>query len=72
MAHYPPFNARRADSDYTALMRDARADVCVYGHLHGVRGAPLTAEKDGITYRLTSCDMLGNKLALIAAPPSPS
>lgn len=67
MCHYPPFNARYEDSDFTRLISQARADAVVYGHLHGkgVR-ADMVVCKDGIPYYLTSCDLTGNKLIPVA------
>ena len=68
MIHYPPFNAKREDSLFTALFEEFAADVVVYGHLHGNAGAyPFRCERGGVEYRLTSCDLLGFRLAEILA-----
>lgn len=66
MVHYPPFNCRREDNLFTALFEEYGVDVVVYGHLHGkdVR-ADLVVKKNGITYYLTSCDIVNNKLVEI-------
>ncbi|GHV00684.1 phosphohydrolase [Clostridia bacterium] len=65
MTHYPPFNARKKDSDYTALIERSGAAACVYGHLHGLTGKNEPFIKNNVTYHLTSCDMAGNKLVRI-------
>lgn len=63
LTHFPPFNVRRADSEFTMLARDARVDAVVYGHLHGKDArCDLLLFKDRIPYYLTSCDQLGNRL----------
>lgn len=61
--HYPPFNTLAADSEFTQAIAEAKADAVIYGHLHGKKkGVRLEWTKDGISYYLTSCDMLGNVL----------
>ena len=67
MCHYPPFNVRYEDSDFTRLIAAAKADAVVYGHLHGknVRAERVVC-KDGIPYYLTSCDLIDNTLIQIA------
>ena len=61
MTHYPPFNSKFEPSPFTALFEEFGVKTVVYGHLHGknVR-AKLTLEKNGVTYYLTSCDMISN------------
>ena len=66
MIHYPPFNSKIEDSDFTNLMEKYYVDKVVYGHLHGKK----TRVKDkifknGIEYILTSCDLIGNKLVKV-------
>ncbi len=66
MIHYPPFNPKRESSLFTDLFERAGADKVVFGHLHRSAGAyPFSCERVGIEYRLTSCDLLGFKLAEI-------
>ena len=67
MIHYPPFNSRFEDSDFTRLMESYNVKKCVYGHLHGKnsRGQKLMV-KNGIEYYLTSCDKVDNELVLIS------
>ncbi len=38
MLHYPPFNSNGLPNQFFDLMKDYNADICVYGHLHGVEG----------------------------------
>lgn len=63
MLHYPPFGERKEDSAFTELMRAYGVHTCVYGHLHGegVRTG-FNGERDGVQYRLVSCDALGFRL----------
>ncbi|MBP5662198.1 MAG: metallophosphoesterase, partial [Clostridia bacterium] len=63
MLHYPPVLAHTHFSSFCPLLEEAGASLCVYGHLHGVPA--LEAEptvQNGVTYLLTSCDMLGFSL----------
>ena len=64
--HFPPFNSTRDDSEFTQLFEKYDVGVCVYGHLHSKGGRKdLVTSKNGITYYLTSCDLLGFKAAEI-------
>ena len=65
MIHYPPYNTRMQLSPFTELFEKYGVHKVVYGHLHGKSKRPLFHIKNGIEYFLTSCDMLGNELALI-------
>lgn len=66
MMHYPPFNVRREDSLFTAMIEENRVDAVVYGHLHGKAcRSDLEIKRNGIRYFLTSCDQLDFKLAEI-------
>lgn len=66
MIHFPPFNVRRDDSLYTDLFKEYGVDAVVYGHLHGKDcKADKKVFKDGITYYLTSCDLVKNQLVEI-------
>lgn len=63
MIHYPPFNSKVEDSDYTKLMEEYGVDYVVYGHLHSYdKKQKLVVEKNNIKYYLTSCDLVKNKL----------
>ena len=66
MIHYPPFNMKKEPSLFTDLFEKSGADIAVYGHLHQNAGAyPLVCERGGVRYYLTSCDLLGFRLAQI-------
>lgn len=66
MMHFPPFNARREDSLFTAIFEENGVDKVVYGHLHGKDArADLEIKKKDITYYLTSCDLVKNTLIKI-------
>ena len=66
MLHYPPTNSRREPSEFTALLEKYGVDIVVFGHLHGKKvRADLEYKRGGITYHLTSCDILQNKLVEI-------
>ena len=64
--HFPPFNSARDESPFTKLCEKYGVAVAVYGHLHGknCRGE-LVTQKNGVTYYLTSCDLLEHKVAEI-------
>ncbi len=66
MLHYPPFDAKYADSEVTELLAKHRVDAATYGHLHGKnsRVTPVL-EKQGIKYYITSCDLVANTLVRI-------
>ena len=66
LMHYPPFNVRREDSPFTAVIERYGADAVSYGHLHGKDArADFLVEKNGVKYYLTSFDLMGNKLTQI-------
>lgn len=63
MIHYPPFNSKKEESDFTKLFEKFEVDTVVYGHLHGTKSrANYLTTINGIKYYLTSCDLVGNKL----------
>ena len=66
MIHYPPFNVKIEDSDFTALFDKYKVDIVVYGHLHG-KGcrACKFVQKNGVKYYLTSCDQVECELVEI-------
>lgn len=59
--HFPPFNSKREDNEFTQLFEKFNVDVVVYGHLHGkdVRSDKLIV-KNGIKYYLTSTDQINH------------
>ncbi|MCQ2602332.1 MAG: metallophosphoesterase [Clostridia bacterium] len=67
LLHYPPFNAAYDNSEITEILKEYKVDKVLYGHLHGknVRVTPVV-NKDGISYYLTSCDLVDNKLIEVA------
>ncbi len=66
LIHYPPFNVRRENSLFTDLFESFGVSKVIYGHLHGKEArTDLKVVKNGITYYLTSCDQVDNKLTLI-------
>ena len=66
MLHYPPFDAKYADSEVTELLTKHRVDAVTYGHLNdkNSRVTPVL-EKQGIKYYITSCDLVANTLVRI-------
>lgn len=63
LIHYPPFNVKREDTEFTKIFEEYGVDSVIYGHLHGksVRADKLVI-KNGVKYYLTSCDQVDNKL----------
>ena len=55
--HYPPTNAVQQSSGFTELIDEYKANVCVYGHLHGddIKTA-LTGLLRNTDYYLVSAD----------------
>lgn len=66
--HYPPVNGRLEPSGFTDLIDESRADVCVYGHLHGddITRA-LTGEREHTRYYLVSADAVDFSPSLVLA-----
>lgn len=65
--HFPPFNGKYEDSEFTRQLIEAEVPTVVYGHLHGKEcRVNLFMRKFGIDFYLTSCDLVGNKLTLIS------
>jgi uncharacterized protein len=55
--HYPPTNDRHEPSGFTELIDQSRADVCVYGHLHGdAIPTALVGLRRQTVYHLVSAD----------------
>ncbi len=58
--HFPPANDKYEDSGFTALFEEYGVAQVVYGHLHGpdahFRG--IQGQRNGVDYRLVSCDYL--------------
>ncbi len=63
MMHYPPFNSKLEENDFTKLFEQFGVDIVVYGHLHSYdKKQRLITYINNIKYYLTSCDLVGNKL----------
>ncbi|MBQ6621694.1 MAG: metallophosphoesterase [Mogibacterium sp.] len=59
--HYPPADDRLRQSEFTDLLEAYGAEICVYGHLHGMQsfGRGIKGTHRGVSYYLTSLDYLG-------------
>jgi predicted phosphohydrolase len=69
--HYPPTNDRGEPSAFTELIDEHRADVCVYGHVHGEFIKDAFAGARGETfYYLVSADAVEFAPAEIQIPKS--
>ena len=63
LMHYPPFNSKLEDSDFTKLLEEYNVETVVYGHLHSYdKKQQLITHKNNVKYYLTSCDLIGNEL----------
>lgn len=62
MLHYPPYTFKEEDNEVTALLEKYGVEFVVYGHIHAFCKQNLVLKKNGVTYFLTSCDIVGNKL----------
>lgn len=62
MLHYPPYTFKEEDNEITAMLEKYQVYKVVYGHIHACSKQKLILEKNGITYYLTSCDIVDNKL----------
>lgn len=62
MLHYPPYTFKEEDNEVTALLEKYNVHAVVYGHIHAFCKQNLVLNKNGVTYYLTSCDIVENKL----------
>ena len=63
MMHYPPFNSKMEDNEFTNLIEEYGVKTVVYGHLHSYdKKQKLIVYKNDVKYYLTSCDLIGNEL----------
>ncbi len=66
MMHYPPFNVRRENSNFTTAFEEHNVKNVIYGHLHGKESlAQKQFYKNDVVYHLTSCDLVGFQLQKI-------
>ena len=57
--HYPPFNAKKENSDFVNIMQKYGVKTCIYGHLHG--DGHKNAKNglvDGIDFKFVAADYL--------------
>ena len=68
MMHYPPYEKGYKPTEFTDMIEKYGIKKVVYGHLHGVwnNKASKIATINDVQYFLTSCDLVDNKLTLIA------
>ncbi|MBE7092199.1 MAG: serine/threonine protein phosphatase [Clostridiales bacterium] len=59
MLHYPPIINKTKATAFCDIMESYGVKYCVYGHLHGVdKKEAEIFTRNGITYILSSCDMI--------------
>ena len=57
MTHYPPISADLKPSRASALLEQYKVDICVFGHVHNIRGGlSLFGTHNGIRYVLAAAD----------------
>ena len=60
--HYPPFGRNGAQTRFTELLNAYAADLCVYGHIHGIAPGVQRAGPAGpVRYQLVAADYLAFK-----------
>lgn len=63
MLHYPPYNSKKENSEFTDLLKKYNVYACVFGHIHSHMGKYKLYENIfDIDFYLTSCDLTKNKL----------
>ena len=61
--HYPPLFAPTEQTLFTDVMEKYEVKDCVYGHIHGENHLSVfEEERNGVQYKLVSCDTQGFKL----------
>lgn len=61
--HYPPLFAPTEETVFTELLAKYKVQHCVYGHIHGENHViTFEGERNGINYKLVSCDTQGFQL----------
>ncbi|MFL0249671.1 metallophosphoesterase [Clostridium neuense] len=60
MIHYPPFNDKYEDSEFTDVVESYGVEKVIYGHIHGpaLKNVNGYFVKNNVEYILTSCDYL--------------
>lgn len=63
MLHYPPFSSKGEPNDFADILKEAKIDLCVYGHLHSYgHKFVVEGEFDGVRYQCVSSDYIGFKV----------
>lgn len=63
LMHFPPFDADLKETEVTKILEEYRVNIATYGHLHGKNARVMPkVVKNNISYYLTSCDLIGNRL----------
>ncbi len=65
MMHFPPFDAKGGETEFTKLFEEYGVDKVVFGHIHGYTNCPLKTKINGVEYYFTSCDHIQNDPVLI-------
>ena len=66
LIHYPPFVNNLSDNSFTSIFEKYGVSTVVYGHIHSSYPRKDKIKNiNGITYYLTSCDQVLNKLVEI-------
>lgn len=60
MMHYPPHTPEGKGSPFWTMLKEANIDICVYGHLHGMKKGQVSEGKvDAIDLYCVSADYVG-------------
>lgn len=69
MMHYPPYSAKREETEFTKLISEYNVECVIFGHIHGFTkercDIPFDIRLSGIPYYLTSSDYIGFSPLLI-------
>lgn len=66
LMHFPPFLQNEQSTKFTDLLEKYNVNFVVFGHIHkNLSGYKFKTIKNNITYFLSSCDLLDNKLVEI-------
>ncbi|MDY4919553.1 MAG: metallophosphoesterase [Phascolarctobacterium sp.] len=64
--HYPPLFQAEERTAFTELLEKYEVKYCVYGHIHGENHVlTFEGERNGVNYKLVSCDTQGFELTKI-------
>lgn len=67
ITHYPPTNDKLEPSLFTDIYEEYKVEKVIYGHLHGKESFKMGLEgiREGVEYKLVSCDYVDFNLAKI-------